>query len=148
MEYEVLKPVLTLEESLKGDVVFHDWSKLNTHHELYFEQGTNICQHTKVREGDTEKAFAQADYVVEGEYETSGIQHVCMEGHGAIAKYDRDGLVVWTCAQSPFFMRPAGQSLWPAPEQSAHDHSAHRRRVWKQVGASRRAGGRRSGKED
>lgn len=105
VEYEVKRPVLTLEDSLKGDVVFHDWSKLNTHHELYFEQDTNICQHVKVREGDTDKAFTEADYVIEGEYETSGIQHVCLEGHGAIAKFDRDGLVVWTCAQSPFFMR-------------------------------------------
>jgi len=105
VEYEVWEPVLTLEDSLKGDVVFHDWSKLNTHHEMYFEQDTNICHHTKVREGDVEKGFAAADYVIEGEYETSGIQHVCIEGHGAIAKYDRDGLVVWTCAQSPFFMR-------------------------------------------
>jgi len=105
VEYEILKPVLELEDSLKGDVVFHDWSKLNTHKEQYFEQDTNIAHHTRVREGDVERGFEEADYVVEGEYETSGIQHVTLEGHGAIAKYDRDGLVVWTCAQSPFFMR-------------------------------------------
>jgi len=105
IEYEVLKPVLSVEESFKGEVIFHNWEELNTHHEMFYEKDSNVCQHTKVYEGDVEEGFAQADYVMEGEYETSGIQHVCIEGHGAIAKFDRDGLVVWTCAQSPFFMR-------------------------------------------
>ena len=105
VEYEVMKPILDLEESMKGEVIFHDWKNLNTHHEMWWEPDSNICHHTKIREGDVDAAFAKADYIVEGFYETSDIQHVSLEGHGAIAKYDRDGLTVWTCAQSPFFMR-------------------------------------------
>jgi carbon-monoxide dehydrogenase large subunit len=105
IEYEVLKPVLTMEESMHTDTVFHDWSKLPCHHEMYYEQGTNIAHHTAIYNGDAEKGFAESEYIIEGVYETAGLQHVCIEGHVAIAKFDRDGLVVWTCAQSPFFMR-------------------------------------------
>ena len=105
VEYNVHKPILTVEESFKGNIIFHDWEKLNTHHEMHYDPGTNCCQHIKVRSGNVEEGFAKADFIVEGQYNTSGIQHVCMEPHGAIAQWTRDGLTVWTCAQSPFFMR-------------------------------------------
>ena len=105
VEYKVHKPILTLEESRDTEIVFHDWDSYSTHHEMYYVQGTNIAHRTSIIEGDVEKGFAESDYVVEGVYETSGVQHVCIEGHVATAKFDRRGLTVWTCAQSPFFMR-------------------------------------------
>lgn len=105
VSYDVHKPILDLEESRDTDVIFHDWDSYKTHHEMYYIQNSNCAHHTSLKQGDVEAGFAKADYVVESVYETSGLQHVCIEGHVAIAKFDRRGLTVWTCAQSPFFMR-------------------------------------------
>jgi len=105
VEYEVLKPVLTVEESLEGKTIFHDWDSVKRHPEMHYEQGTNICHHHHLEGGDVEKGFAEADMVIEGVYETSNIQHVCLEGHVTIAQWDSDGLTVWGCMQSPFFVR-------------------------------------------
>lgn len=105
VEYEPMKPILTMEESMKGEVVFHDWDKEKRHPEMYYVQGTNICHHHHLEAGDVEKGFEEADYIVEGVYETSNIQHVCMEGHVSIAKWDSKGLTIWGCMQSPFFVR-------------------------------------------
>lgn len=105
VEYEVLKPILTMEESMKGEVVFQDWEKIKPHPEMYYVQGTNICHHHHLEAGDVEKGFEESEFIVEGVYETSGLQHVCMEGHVSIAKWDSDGLTIWGCMQSPFFVR-------------------------------------------
>jgi len=105
VKYEPLKPILTQEESMKGEVVFQDWDKEKRHPEMNYVQGTNICHHHHLEGGDVEKGFKESDIIVEGVYETSGIQHVCMEGHVSIAKWDSEGLTIWGCMQSPFFVR-------------------------------------------
>jgi len=106
VEYEVLKPILSVEESIAGDAeIFNDWTKLPCHKEMHYVENTNICHHTCIKKGDVEEGFAKSDYIVESYYETSGIQHVCLEGHVAIAQWDNQGLTVWGCMQSPNFMR-------------------------------------------
>lgn len=105
VEYEPLKPILTTEESMKGEIVLQDWDKEKRHPEMLYIQGTNVCHHHHLEGGDVEKGFSESDIVVEGVYETSGIQHVCMEGHVSIAKWDSEGLTIWGCMQSPFFVR-------------------------------------------
>lgn len=41
--------------------------------------------------GDVEKAFKEADAVVEGEYGLAVIAHQCLESHGLVAEWDKDG---------------------------------------------------------
>ncbi|MHB1394085.1 MAG: xanthine dehydrogenase family protein molybdopterin-binding subunit [Clostridia bacterium] len=105
VEYEPLKPILTTEESMKGEIVLQDWDKEKRHPEMFYIQGTNVCHHHHLEGGDVEKGFAESDIIVEGVFETSGIQHVCLEGHVSIAKWDSAGLTIWGCMQSPFFVR-------------------------------------------
>ena len=116
VEYKVHKPILTLEESRDTDVIFHKWEDYKTHSEMVYEPGTNCCHHTHIVDGDIDKGFEESDIIVESVYETSGIQHVCIEGHVAIAKFDRRGLTVWTCAQSPFFMRGQLANAFKLPQ--------------------------------
>jgi carbon-monoxide dehydrogenase large subunit len=115
VKYEVLKPILTTEESLKGEVVFQDWESAHRHPEQYFVQGTNICHHHHLESGDVEQGFAESDVIVEGEYEVAAIQHVCMESHVAIAKWDSQGLSIWGCMQSPFFTRGQLAKMFSLP---------------------------------
>ena len=48
----------------------------------------------------------EADAVIEDEFETSQVEHCCLETQGCLARYDRTGrLTVWTSIQMPFLLR-------------------------------------------
>jgi carbon-monoxide dehydrogenase large subunit len=67
---------------------------------------TNIANHFKVRKGNPEEAFKKADFIIENRFKVPQIQHVPMETHGVIARYDLDGrTTVWSSCQSPFTVR-------------------------------------------
>jgi CO/xanthine dehydrogenase Mo-binding subunit len=68
--------------------------------------GTNVCNHLKVRKGDYERALAGAAHVFENVFEVPQVQHVPLESHVSVARYDLAGRVeVHTSAQSPFTVR-------------------------------------------
>ncbi|MDC7245531.1 MAG: xanthine dehydrogenase family protein molybdopterin-binding subunit [Sphaerochaetaceae bacterium] len=68
--------------------------------------GTNIYDHFTLRKGDVEKGFAEADVIVENEYECAILHHAAIENHMATAKVDASGkITVWSPAQSPFYIR-------------------------------------------
>jgi CO/xanthine dehydrogenase Mo-binding subunit len=67
---------------------------------------TNISNHFKLRKGDVDKGFDEADYIVEGTYELPHIQHAPLEPHVAVAQRDRTGkLTIWSASQSPNAVR-------------------------------------------
>lgn len=69
--------------------------------------GTNVCCHYKLRKGDVEKGFAEADLVLEATYHTPMIQHGAIETHMAIAQMEHytGKLTVWTSSVSAFNAR-------------------------------------------
>ncbi|MFW5686538.1 MAG: xanthine dehydrogenase family protein molybdopterin-binding subunit, partial [Spirochaetota bacterium] len=68
--------------------------------------GTNIANHTKLRKGDTEKAFEDCEWIIEREYTNPSVQHVPMETHVAIVQWGHeDEVTIWSSAQSPFTLR-------------------------------------------
>lgn len=78
--------------------------------------GTNISEHYKLRKGEVDKAFEEADFVFENEFFVPHIQHCPIENHAAIAKYDRDGsLTVWASCQSPYAVRLALSDAFDIP---------------------------------
>ncbi|MFZ5651982.1 MAG: xanthine dehydrogenase subunit XdhA [Bacillota bacterium] len=101
VEYEEYDPVLTAEDALKdGAVEIH--------------QGTgNIIGQDGYRLGDLAEAFSEADYIFEGEFRTSTVQHCAMENHSAYAYVDDSGrIVVVTSTQIPHICRRiVGQAL-------------------------------------
>ncbi len=67
---------------------------------------SNICSHFKLRKGDAEKAFGEADLVLEEEYEVPRNHHSCIEPYGVVAQMEREGtLHIWTCNQSPYVLQ-------------------------------------------
>ena len=48
------------------------------------QPGTNIANLTKLRKGDVEEGFAEAEWIIEREYTNPSVQHVPMETHVAI----------------------------------------------------------------
>jgi CO/xanthine dehydrogenase Mo-binding subunit len=62
--------------------------------QLHPERGdSNICVHYKIRKGDVESAFAQADVIVEGEYKTPYQEHAYLQPEAGLAYIDEEGRV-------------------------------------------------------
>jgi CO/xanthine dehydrogenase Mo-binding subunit len=57
----------------------------------------------RIRYGDVEAAFAQADHIVEGEYRTSPIEHAPIEPTGCVAVPDAGRYTVYSNTQAIYF---------------------------------------------
>ena len=109
VEYEELEPVLHPKDALKDDapLVHPDLGKYSYMEAAFTPKpGTNIANHTKLRKGDVEKGFADAEWIIEREYTNPSVQHVPMETHVAIVQWGKgDQVQIWSSAQSPFTLR-------------------------------------------
>jgi xanthine dehydrogenase molybdenum-binding subunit len=99
VEYEVF-PVLTDPiEALKPDAEpIYDtvlWG------EEEIEIKNNIACAREIEEGDVDRAFAEADVIVEGTFKTTKIYHAQMEPKSVVCRPEPDGgLTVWPTTQS------------------------------------------------
>jgi CO/xanthine dehydrogenase Mo-binding subunit len=97
LDLEELPAVFDVEEALKPDAPKIPLTGIN-----YFEYEGHHCR--RVRYGDVEKAFAEADYIVESRFQTAPIEHAPTETTQAIAKLESDGrITVYTNTQAVFF---------------------------------------------
>lgn len=116
VDYEVLPYVLDPEASLKPDApVVNEVYPNNTfdYHDLY--------DHQKLRFGDVEKGFSDADHIVEGEYQMSPIEQAPIETCGAIAAPEtNDRFVCYTSTQALFFSLGTTAKLLNMPSSRLH----------------------------
>jgi CO/xanthine dehydrogenase Mo-binding subunit len=54
---------------------------------------SNICVHYKIRKGNVEEAFAEADVIVEGEYHTPVQEHAYLQPEAGLSYIDEEGRV-------------------------------------------------------
>ena len=108
VSYTELKPILKVEQALgENPNLIHPELKNYSHVPWFFPKNdTNIAHLRKVRKGDIEEAFKEADFVVEDTYSVPRYAHCAIEVHGAVGLYDHSGrLTVWTASQSPHTQR-------------------------------------------
>ncbi len=108
VEYEELPAVLDPLAALRpGAPLLHpDLEKYEVVPFILPRPGTNISNHFKVRKGDVEAAWPRCDAIVEATYRVPHIQHVPLEPHIAVARWDPSGEVtLWSSTQSPFAQR-------------------------------------------
>jgi CO/xanthine dehydrogenase Mo-binding subunit len=99
VSYDPLPAVFDVEEALKPGAVSVNPVYPNNTFEYYGKH-----DHQKLRFGDVEAAFAQADKVLEERYQMSPIEHAPTETNGSIAVPDTNGrFVVYTSTQALFF---------------------------------------------
>ena len=106
--YEPIPAVFDPIEALKEDApVVHPDLGNYPHVPWFFPKGgTNIAHHTKVRKGNVEKGFKEADFVFEDTYRIPRYAHCAMETHIAVGLLDYSGrLTVWASSQSPYTQR-------------------------------------------
>ncbi len=80
VEYEVLDGVWSVEDALKEDR-FEIWNK------------EDIAAHTKIRRGDTDKAFEECDLIVEDDFYVPNIEHAYMEIEACVTNMDKNGAI-------------------------------------------------------
>lgn len=116
VDYEVLQHVLDVEEALEPNApVVSETYPNNTfdYHELY--------DHQKLRFGDVDKGFAEADHIVEGRYQMSPIEQAPTETCGAIAAPEtNDRFVCYTSTQALFFSLGTTAKLLDMPSSQLH----------------------------
>ena len=104
IEVEPRTPVFTIDDALAGREII--W-------------GTdNIFKKYGVLKGDVDAAFASAEVVVEGTYETGAQEQLYIEPMGMIAIADRKhGVTVWGSMQCPYYIHHALAGLFRLPRE-------------------------------
>lgn len=108
VEYETLPAVFDPEEAMKTkpSVIIHPdllkYSRTITPGLYYrFEpEQPNVAFHHKIRNGDIEKGFQDAELVMENRFSTARVHHCALEPHTAIVRVESDGgLTIWSTEQ-------------------------------------------------
>ena len=87
VEYESLRPVVTIEDALKPDAPL-----------VFEEAGSNVLMHDKMQHGDIEQAYREADLVLKENFKVHRYSSTPLEPWAIIANYERasDSFVVWS----------------------------------------------------
>ena len=94
IEIEPLPAVFTIEDSLAKKQII--WGE------------DNIFKAYQVEKGDIDNAWAAADFIVEGEYETGAQEQLYIEPQGMIAQASPGiGVTVWGSLQCPYYVHKA-----------------------------------------
>jgi CO/xanthine dehydrogenase Mo-binding subunit len=109
IEFEEREPVLDIRTSADpGLEHFHQWGPIYPHFGPH--------NHRRVRKGDVEWAFEQADLIVEGVYRPQAIEHCPMETQVSMAVPEPNGrLTIYSCTQAMYFSMGvvAAHLQWP-----------------------------------
>ena len=103
-EVEQFNAVFTIEDSLdKKELI---WGE------------DNVFKTFLVDKGNIDEAWANADFIVEGEYRTGAQEQLYIENNGVIAiASPEDGVTVWGSMQCPYYVHKALIKLFNLPEE-------------------------------
>ncbi len=104
IDYEEQPAIFSPQDSLaKNEIIWGD---------------DNVFKKFLVDKGNVDDAWANADFIVEGEYETSAQEQLYIEPNGAIAIANpNDGVTVWGSMQCPYYVHKALLKLFGLPEE-------------------------------
>ncbi|HJT26919.1 MAG TPA: xanthine dehydrogenase family protein molybdopterin-binding subunit [Pyrinomonadaceae bacterium] len=104
IEIEELPAVFSLEDSLaKKEII---WGE------------DNVFKKFLVDKGNVDEAWAIADLIIEGEYETGAQEQLYIENNGAIAIANAtEGVTVWGSMQCPYYVHKALVKLFELPDE-------------------------------
>ncbi len=104
IEIEEQPAVFTLADSLAKTAII--WSD------------DNVFKKFLVDKGNVDQAWAAADLIVEGEYETGAQEQLYIENNGAIAiAKPAEGVTVWGSMQCPYYVHKALVKLFELPDE-------------------------------
>jgi CO/xanthine dehydrogenase Mo-binding subunit len=78
----------------------------------------NVFKKFRVDKGNVDEVWSNADFIVEGEYETGAQEQLYIGNNGAIAiANSSDGVTVWGSMQCPYYVHKALVKLFGLPEE-------------------------------
>jgi CO/xanthine dehydrogenase Mo-binding subunit len=104
IEIDPLPGIFTIEDSLaKKQIIWGD---------------DNIFKSYLVEKGDVDSVWAEAAFIVEGEYETGAQEQLYIEPQGMIARANpTDGVTVWGSLQCPHYVHKALSHVYDLPKE-------------------------------
>ena len=110
VDYEVLDPVLSLEDAMaEGATLVNENQHTNGD---ATQPASNIAATQRFARGDIDKGFADADVVVESEHHVPTAHQGYIEPHACTATVNADGkATIWCCTQGPFDVRSLTASV-------------------------------------
>jgi CO/xanthine dehydrogenase Mo-binding subunit len=107
IEYQELPSVFDAQEAIQaGAPILHE------------KFPNNIFKHGKLRHGDINAAFAEADEIFEDTFTSPVAQQASLEPHVSAAQWDGDRLTVWTATQAPFMVRKVLSEIFEIPSEA------------------------------
>jgi CO/xanthine dehydrogenase Mo-binding subunit len=104
IEVEPLPAIFTMEDSLARK-------------QIIWGQG-NIFKSFRVEKGNVDDAWAAADFIVEGEFETGAQEQLYIEPQGMIARASAaEGVTVWGSLQCPYYVHKVLVALFALPKE-------------------------------
>jgi len=94
VRWEELAPIKTIDQGLADGAP-----------RIHEQRDENVLVRGRVVRGDVEQALKQADFVVEGEFETGFVEHAYIEPEAGFARRVGDTIEVQACTQSPYMDR-------------------------------------------
>ena len=77
---------------------------------------TNVTLHVQYKSGDLKKGFAEADVIVEREFDTATVHQGYIEPHVCTVNWGKDGRVyIWNSTQAPFEVRDCTAAILGVP---------------------------------
>ena len=109
VEYEVLSSAMTVQDAMADDApILHDGLRTTELGTKIDDKQTNVADHFQHVKGDIDKGFADADVIVEREFNTVTVHQGYIEPHAASAFWNTDGrLHIWCSTQGAFPARDA-----------------------------------------
>ena len=106
--YEVLPHVLTAPESMASEAPILLAGLRTAEMGKDSDTASNIAEHFRHELGNVEAGFAEADHIVEREFNTATVHQGYVEPQNVTALWNNDGrLHIWTSTQGPFEVRGA-----------------------------------------
>ena len=112
VEYDVLEPVLDIDEAMKDTAPLLDPDCYTQNLPEKAEKPSNIASVMQLSGGNLEEGFAAADIIVEGEYNIPMAHQGYIEPHACTATVNEAGqATVWCCTQGHFEFRSMTAAL-------------------------------------
>ncbi|HEX8999471.1 MAG TPA: xanthine dehydrogenase family protein, partial [Blastocatellia bacterium] len=102
LDIESLPAIFSIEDSLNQTEII--WGQ------------DNVFKKFLIDKGNVDEVWAQADFIVEGEYETGAQEQLYIETNGMIAVANpQEGVTVWGSMQCPYYVHKALLKLFALP---------------------------------
>ncbi|HEV2486517.1 MAG TPA: xanthine dehydrogenase family protein molybdopterin-binding subunit [Terracidiphilus sp.] len=104
IEYDLLPPVFTIEESERQDQIV--WGS------------DNLLKSFLLEKGNVDSVWESAAHIVEGEYRTGAQEHLYIENNGIIAEWSPEsGVTVWGSLQCPYYVHKTLIKIFDLPDE-------------------------------